>query len=124
MTKVMVLTALILSLTGCQTAPDITCNNDGNRFWYEAGYNDATSGAIVKDNETLSEWSGRPEIDRHAYLAGYRAGQMELCHTDTLANWGSSGKPFPSGCDSVQDTEKLRKIWQSAIDQTHISAKS
>ncbi|MGM3172956.1 DUF2799 domain-containing protein [Dickeya lacustris] len=120
MTKTMVLTTCLL-LTGCHSLPVPPVDKNSHHFWYDIGYKDATSGGVVKDNEMLSEWSDNTDIDRPAYLAGYGAGQTELCRPATLVKWGQTGKTFPSSCDSVQGAEKLRQIWQSAIDQTHIS---
>ncbi|WP_227983225.1 hypothetical protein [Dickeya poaceiphila] len=57
----------LLLLTGCQPVSLTTATKNEQNFWYEAGYKDATSGLIVKDNETLSEWFGNLDVDRHAY---------------------------------------------------------
>ncbi|AIR70997.1 DUF2799 domain-containing protein [Dickeya fangzhongdai] len=108
----------LLLLAGCQSIPSVSPTKGESDFWYDAGYKDATSGIVVRDNETLSEWFGNPDVDRHAYLNGYRAGQTEWCHPDNVAVWGRAGKPFPAGCDGVNDAEKLKKVWQHAVDES------
>ncbi|MEI7347757.1 DUF2799 domain-containing protein [Dickeya chrysanthemi] len=106
----------LLLLTACQSVPSISPTSSGQNFWYDAGYKDAANGLIVKDNETLSEWFGSPDVDRHAYLDGYRAGQTAWCHPDNVEAWGRAGKPFPASCDSAGDADGLKKVWQHAAD--------
>ncbi|MCA7013117.1 DUF2799 domain-containing protein [Dickeya dadantii] len=108
----------LLLLSGCQSIPSVSPTKGESSFWYDAGYKDATNGMVVRDNETLSEWSGNPEVDRHTYLTGYRAGQKEWCHPDNVAAWGRAGKSFPAGCDGVNDAEKLKKVWQYTTDES------
>lgn len=89
----MVLAGLLL-LAGCQPPPSTSPTKNGHSFWYEAGYSDASSGLIVKDNETLSEWFGNPDVDRHAYLDGYQAGQTSGAIPVTLKPGGVRASPF------------------------------
>ncbi|WP_282449760.1 DUF2799 domain-containing protein [Brenneria salicis] len=97
--------AVILFMAGCQSHPPSLSRGETS-FLYDAGYKDAISGKVVKDNNTLQEWFGNPEIDRDAYLRGYNAGQTVFCHPANMTAWGKSGKNFPAlrwrhGCRAV-----------------------
>ncbi|XWR53071.1 DUF2799 domain-containing protein [Dickeya zeae] len=116
--------AVLLLLAGCQPPPSTSPTKNGHGFWYEAGYSDASSGLIVKDNETLSEWFGNPDVDRHAYLDGYQAGQNTWCNTSNVEAWGRAGKPFPASCDGANDAETLKKVWQHAADSLPLAVGS
>ncbi|WP_226093586.1 DUF2799 domain-containing protein [Dickeya oryzae] len=119
----MVLVGLLL-LVGCQPPPSTSPTKNGHSVWYEAGYNDASSGLIVKDDETLSEWFGNPDVDRHAYLDGYQAGQRAWCNSSNIEAWGRAGKPFPPSCDGANDAETLKKVWQRAADSLPLAVGS
>ncbi|MCV9880491.1 DUF2799 domain-containing protein [Brenneria izbisi] len=103
--------AVILFMAGCQS-PLPSLSRGEASFWYDVGYKDAISGRVVKDNDTLQEWFGNPEIDRDAYLRGYSAGQTVFCRPANMTAWGKSGKNFPASCDGVTNAEQLRKQWQ------------
>ncbi|EHD20453.1 MULTISPECIES: DUF2799 domain-containing protein [Brenneria] len=109
--------AVILFIAGCQHNASAPTADNQNTFWYEAGYQDAISGLVVKDNSVLEEWFGNPQIDREAYLRGYGAGQADFCRIDNMPAWGKSGKNFPASCDGVADAEQLRVQWQRSMNQ-------
>nr|UKE84703.1 DUF2799 domain-containing protein [Pectobacterium sp. PL152] len=78
--------AVILLMTACQSnVPSLPTKSESG-FWYEAGYQDAISGMVVKDNSTLQEWFGNPQIDRETYLRGYQAGQSAFAVQITWKN--------------------------------------
>ncbi|MGM3186395.1 DUF2799 domain-containing protein [Musicola paradisiaca] len=107
----------IVLLTGCHpNVPVPQTARDEVSVWYEAGYQDAVAGSEVRDNDTLSEWFGDPQVDRESYLQGYTAGQAVLCHPGNIRLWGKDGKPFPLGCSSDNHAEQLRRTWQESID--------
>ncbi|BES85853.1 DUF2799 domain-containing protein [Pectobacterium araliae] len=104
--------AVILLMTACQSnIPSLPAKSESG-FWYEAGYQDAISGVVVKDDSTLQEWFGDPQIDRETYLHGYQAGQSAFCRADAMEEWGKAGKNFPASCDGVESAETLRARWQ------------
>lgn len=107
--------AVILFIAGCQSHLPSSVPGGETDFWYDAGYKDAVSGVVVKDNDTLQEWFGNPEVDRDAYLRGYNAGQTAFCHPANMIEWGESGKNFPASCDGVSDAEQLRTQWQQSL---------
>ncbi|WP_113628065.1 DUF2799 domain-containing protein [Pectobacterium peruviense] len=107
--------AVILSMTACQSnTPSLPAKSESG-FWYEAGYQDATSGMVVKDDGTLQEWFGNPQVDRDTYLRGYQAGQLAFCRADNMEEWGKAGKNFPASCDGVEAAETLRTHWQQNL---------
>lgn len=107
---------LLLLLAGCQSG-QAPSPERASSLWYDMGFSDAATGAVVKDNDALTEWSGNPDVDRAHYLQGYRAGQAALCHTDTLFAWGTAGKDYPASCDGMENAEQLRRQWQQGIDR-------
>ncbi|CPR17638.1 DUF2799 domain-containing protein [Brenneria goodwinii] len=108
--------AVILFITGCQNNASAPTVNAEKNFWYDAGYKDAVSGMVVKDNSTLAEWFGDPQVDRESYLFGYNAGQAAFCQTENMHEWGKAGKNFPASCDGVANAEQLRALWQQGIN--------
>ncbi|MFC3394660.1 DUF2799 domain-containing protein [Brenneria rubrifaciens] len=108
--------AVILFMVGCQSNRPSLPPREETVFWYHAGYNDAVSGMVVKDNGTLQEWFGNPEVDRDAYLRGYSVGQTALCHTENMIKWGRAGKNFPASCDGAADAEQLRTQWRQSME--------
>lgn len=107
----------IALLAGCSTtAPDQSIDASG---WLRAGYDDAYSGKLVRDNATLAEWFGEPEVERASYLEGYRAGQKVLCQPSTLNKLGRRGEDYPVSCDTVAEADALRQQWQSGIDHAN-----
>ena len=107
--------AVILLMTACQNnIPSLPAKSESG-FWYETGYQDAISGMVVKDDSTLQEWFGNPQIDRETYLRGYQAGQSAFCGTDNMEEWGKAGKNFPASCDGVENAETLRTRWQQSL---------
>ncbi|MEH2922822.1 uncharacterized protein DUF2799 [Samsonia erythrinae] len=105
--------AVILLMSACHNTPSQHTANDPG-FWYEAGYQDAISGMVVKDDSTLQEWFGNPQVERDTYLRGYQAGQSTLCREDNIREWGRAGKHFPASCDAVEEAETLRTQWQQS----------
>lgn len=108
--------AVILAIAGCQSHVSAPITREGKNFWYEAGYQDALSGMVVKDNHVLEEWFGTPQVDRESYLRGYGAGQASFCRTDNVQAWGKAGKNFPASCDGVADADSLKDQWQQSFD--------
>ncbi|QTF07401.1 DUF2799 domain-containing protein [Brenneria izadpanahii] len=108
--------AVILFLTGCQNNASAPTANEEKNFWYDAGYKDAVSGMVVKDDSALAEWFGTPQIDRESYLFGYSAGQSAFCQPGNMLEWGKAGKNFPASCDGVANAEQLRALWQQSIN--------
>ncbi len=103
-------------LAGCSTPPHLSAEAPAGSQWFQAGYQDASTGKIVKDNNTLAEWYGNPQINREEYLQGYSAGQKALCQPAALLAWGKQGKNFPASCDGVDNAERLRDQWQQKVD--------
>lgn len=108
--------AVILFTTGCQHHASAPTDNGEKNFWYDAGYQDAISGMVVKDNSSLEEWFGNPQVDRESYLFGYSAGQLAFCQADNILAWGKAGKNFPASCDGVANAEQLRTLWQQRMN--------
>jgi len=121
--KIPAVCALLLILTGCTLAINKTPappTGQAPSQWYRVGYHDALAGKIVRDNNTLAEWFGNPQIDRNDYLKGYIAGQADVCQPDTVRAWGAQGRNFPAACDGVANAEQLRGQWQRGEDKaTH-----
>lgn len=114
--KLSYLFAASVLLAGCGTSsPDE--NGDASASWYTVGYDDASSGKTVRDNNTLMEWFGDPEVDRASYLTGYTTGQKIFCRPATLKNLGLTGQNFPASCDSAPDADSLKQVWQSESDR-------
>ncbi|TKI08902.1 DUF2799 domain-containing protein [Martelella alba] len=115
--KIAVLCGLLFLLGGCGSSDPLP--SGGTRAaspWYQAGYRDALAGKAVRDNDTLAEWYGNPQVDRDQYLKGYDAGQMDFCRPQTLKRWGEQHRNFPASCDGVPDAEHLKRAWQDGID--------
>ncbi|MEC5345054.1 DUF2799 domain-containing protein [Brenneria populi] len=108
--------AVILLLTGCRHHLSAPTDGGEKNVWYHAGYQDAISGMVVKDNSALEEWFGDPQVDRESYLFGYGAGQTALCQPDNILAWSKAGKNFPASCDGVANAEQLRTLWQRSIN--------
>lgn len=108
--------AVILIIAGCQNNVSTPMTSGEKDFWYEAGYQDAVSGMVVKDNSVLEEWFGNPQVDRESYLRGYGAGQANFCRIDNMRAWGKSGKSFPASCDGVAEAESLKNQWQQSVE--------
>ncbi len=109
---------LALLLVSCQTS-QTPLPDKSRSFWYNMGISDATAGNVVKDNDTLVEWSGDTAVERSHYLQGYQDGQATLCHATRLQEWGKAGKDFPASCDGVENAEQLRQIWQKYAIQDY-----
>ena len=107
---------IVLMLASCQSGSPPPLEQS-HSIWYSMGLNDALAGSVVKDNETLVEWSGNPDVDRSQYLQGYRDGQIALCRETRLMEWGNAGKDFPASCDGVKNAEQLRAAWQKGGEQ-------
>ncbi|KAA8996201.1 DUF2799 domain-containing protein [Affinibrenneria salicis] len=112
------LLAVILLLTGCRNSSTSVPDRQPS-FWYRAGFQDASAGLAIKDNETLAEWFGDVSIDRPAYQRGYVAGQQAMCRHDKLQELSLAGKDYPASCNSVENAEQLRRQWQADIDRYH-----
>lgn len=108
---------LFVLLTGCQVDPYTHAPTPGATDWYQAGFEDAMSGAKEKNNETLAANFNDVKVDRAAWLRGYASGQKKLCQPDLLYAWGVAGKIFPAGCDGVKNAAQLRQQWQKGMDE-------
>ncbi len=87
--------AVVLLMTACQSnVPSLTAKSESG-FWYETGYQDAISGMVVKDDSTLQEWFGNPQVDRETYLRGYQADSRLFAVQITWKNGEKLGKTFP-----------------------------
>lgn len=104
-------------LTGCGSTSPPPSTGSGGSQWYQAGYHDALAGEIVRDNNTLAEWYGNPQIDRDDYLKGYSSGQAEICQPDKMLALGKQGRKFPAACDGASDADQLREQWQKGRDK-------
>ncbi len=114
--KIGALCGVLLVLTGCGSSNLPAAAGPTTSPWYQAGQHDALAGKAVRDNDTLAEWFGNPQIDRDAYLKGYTAGQTELCQEATMHGWGEQGRNFPASCDGVAGAEQLKQQWQAGMD--------
>ncbi|MGC6232959.1 DUF2799 domain-containing protein [Hafnia paralvei] len=113
MNKYLLISCLVLS--SCTQYPG---RIDKGSVWFNAGFDDASSGKIVRDNDALTEWYGNPEVDRAAYLDGYNQGAHRLCQGSVIEQWGAQGKPFPASCDSAVNIAELRLKWQQGLNKT------
>lgn len=116
MIKPILLSGILLAITGCSSSPPGPAGVGSASLWQQAGERDALEGKVVKDNEMLAEWYGNPQVDRDDYLKGYTRGQIQLCRPATMRAWGVQAKPYPASCDGVADAEQLRSQWQQGID--------
>ena len=107
----------VLLLAGCQVDPYTHAPTPGATDWYQAGFEDAMSGAKIKSDETLSANFNDVKVNRPDYLKGYANGQQKICQRELLYAWGLAGKIFPAGCDSVADATALRQQWQKGMDE-------
>ncbi len=114
--KIRAFCALLLLLGGCSSSMAPPTTGHASSQWYQVGYHDALAGKIVRDNDTLAEWFGNPQIDRDAYLQGYLAGQEKLCQAATVRALGIKGVNFPASCDGTASAESLKQQWQQGID--------
>ena len=108
---------LCLMLSACQIDPYTHHPDWTGTDWFDAGKEDAMSGAAIKANETLADKYNDPDVDRNTYLKGYKEGQQKICKEDFLFAWGMSGKIFPPSCDTAENNEKLREAWQKGMDE-------
>lgn len=106
---------VMLLLASCQTS-QTPLPQKSQSFWYDMGFSDAMSGLVVKDNETLVEGSGNPDVDRADYLKGYHVGQTTLCHSNRLIILAKAGSDFPASCDGTDNADQLRDLWQKNKD--------
>ena len=106
---------LCLALSACTQYPG---GVDKGSMWFNAGFEDASTGKVVRDNDALTEWYGNPDVDRAAYLDGYNHGAHRLCQSFAIDQWGAQGKPFPASCDSAVNIAELRLRWQQGINKT------
>ncbi|OIV47929.1 hypothetical protein BK025_00445 [Sodalis sp. TME1] len=117
MIKLFLIPWALLLLVGC-SGDDLAAGAPSRDSpWHQAGYRDAVAGKAVRDNDTLTEWYGTPQVDREDYLSGYSAGQAELCRSATLRAWGEKGRNFPASCDGIANAEQLRQQWQTGMDR-------
>lgn len=107
--------AITLALAGCHAGSHSSAAGKTN--WYQAGYEDALSGAVAKDRATLAANYHDVKPDRRRYLEGYTRGQATICQPEALHAWGIKGKLFPASCDGVTDATLLREAWQRGMDQ-------
>lgn len=91
--KRLINTVLVLLLSGCQIDPYTHAPTWTGTDWYDAGIQDAISGYVIKDNETLADNYNDPEIDRTEYLKGYAEGQRKTCQQDFVTPGDWPGKP-------------------------------
>jgi hypothetical protein len=75
---------LCLMLTACQIDPYTHHPDWTGTDWFTAGKEAAMSGAAVKTNETLADEYNDPDVDRNAWLKGYKEGQQKICKEDFL----------------------------------------
>ncbi|QBX83026.1 DUF2799 domain-containing protein [Citrobacter tructae] len=115
--KQLVCTVLALLLSGCQIDPYTHAPTWTGTDWYDAGIQDAISGYVVKDNETLADNYNDPEVDRAQYLKGYTEGQRKTCQPDFVYARGLAGKTFPPSCDTVEDVSQLHSAWQNGSNE-------
>ena len=115
--RLIITSTLCLFLTACQIDPYTHQPHWTGTDWYDAGKEDAMSGAAIKANETLADKYNDPDVDRNTYLKGYKEGQQKICKEDFLFAWGMSGKIFPPSCDTAENNEKLREAWQKGMDE-------
>ncbi|WNN47671.1 DUF2799 domain-containing protein [Siccibacter colletis] len=111
------LLAIAFILTGCQLAPDLPASDTGKTDWYQAGYDDAIAGAVVKDDATLAANYNDLKPDRSRYLKGYASGQKKICQPEALYARGVNGKLYPASCDGLNNAGQLREAWQRGMDQ-------
>ena len=116
--KIGALCGLLLLIAGCSSSNAPPAAGPAMSQWYRVGYRDALGGKVVRDNNTLAEWFGNPQVDRDQYLKGYAAGQAEFCQPATVRSWGEQRRNFPASCDGVPDAEQLKQQWQTGIDHT------
>ncbi|ANG93807.1 DUF2799 domain-containing protein [Enterobacteriaceae bacterium 155047] len=111
------LAILVLMLTGCQINPYTFQPDWTGTNWFDAGKEDAMNGASVKSNETLASNFNDPDVDRSDYLRGYAEGQKRICTEDFIHAWGLAGKLFPASCDTAENADKLRRVWQKGMNE-------
>ena len=109
--------AVVMVLAGCSHSPLAPSGAEPLSSWYDAGVLDARHGRVVKDNDTLAEWYGNPQVDREDYLRGYLAGQKKFCQPERVRQAGLAGERFPASCDGVPRAVQLRDSWQSGADE-------
>ena len=115
--RTIAISLLCLLLAACQVDPYTHQPDWTGTDWFDAGKEDALSGAAIKSNETLADTYHDSEVDRSRYLKGYKTGQEKICREDLLFAWGMSGKIFPVSCDTVENNKELRQAWQQGMDE-------
>ncbi|UUX55701.1 DUF2799 domain-containing protein [Citrobacter youngae] len=115
--KQLICTLFVLFLSGCQIDPYTFSPTWTGTDWFDAGMQDAISGHVVKDNETLADNYNDPEVDRAQYLKGYAEGQRKTCQQDFVYARGLTGKTFPASCDTVDNVSRLHEAWQKGANE-------
>lgn len=108
---------LPILLIGCSVEPYSHAPTWTGTDWYSAGKDDALSGAVIKNNETLAIEHNSKEVNRPRYSEGYADGLKKICQDDFLYAWGRAGKIYPAGCDTLENASTHRAYWQKGMEE-------
>ncbi len=108
MYKCLTIALLSITISACNTTPDLISNDDCiNNNWVDTGYNTAISGKSVRHFNSYIEQCGEKLADnaKATYIEGFKKGIQEYCTYENGYEVGSKSKLNSNTCPYELRTE-------------------